>query len=88
MTDTPPKINLPKKILGLLFIFGILLYVIWGIVYGVWWDIGMYSILVVLLGFTGVEGNGKNAKKKYAKAGVGFEPEDLIHFGLIPEFVA
>jgi ATP-dependent Clp protease ATP-binding subunit ClpX len=40
-----------------------------------------------VLGFTGVEGNGKNAKKKYAKAGVGFEPEDLIHFGLIPEFV-
>ena len=40
-----------------------------------------------VLGFTGVEENGKKPQQKYIQAGSGFEPEDLIHFGLIPEFV-
>ena len=41
-----------------------------------------------VLGFTGSEEkNGPKTRKKYIQAGAGFEPEDLIHFGLIPEFV-
>ena len=31
--------------LALLFWFG------WGLKFGVWWDIGIYSVLAVLLGF-------------------------------------
>jgi ATP-dependent Clp protease ATP-binding subunit ClpX len=40
-----------------------------------------------VLGFPGVEENGTQKSKKYIRAGASFEPQDLIHFGLIPEFV-
>lgn len=40
-----------------------------------------------VLGFTGVEDPESKQAKQYISAGVGFEPEDLIKFGLIPEFV-
>jgi hypothetical protein len=37
-------------------IAGILMYLGWGITYGVWWDIGIYSITIflVLLGLLGM----------------------------------
>ena len=31
--------------LALLFWFG------WGLKFGIWWDIGLYSILVIMIGF-------------------------------------
>ena len=40
-----------------------------------------------VLGFTGVEEHHEKKSDKYIKAGDGIEPEDLIQFGLIPEFV-
>jgi hypothetical protein len=33
----------------LLLIAGILMYVGWGVTYGVWWDIGIYSITIFLV---------------------------------------
>jgi hypothetical protein len=33
----------------LLILAGILFYVSWGITYGVWMDIGIYSVVIVLL---------------------------------------
>ena len=37
-------------ILSLLFLFGgIIHYIYWGIRYGVWYDIGIYSITIVLI---------------------------------------
>tara|TARA_B100000945_G_scaffold27914_1_gene19446 strand:+ start:1435 stop:1632 length:198 start_codon:yes stop_codon:yes gene_type:complete len=35
----------------LLIPLAILFWVGWGLKFGVWWDIGIYSVLVVLLGF-------------------------------------
>ena len=29
----------------------LLFWIGWGLKFGVWWDIGIYSVLVVLLGF-------------------------------------
>ena len=37
-------------ILSLLFLFGgIIHYIYWGIRYGVWYDIGIYSLTIVLI---------------------------------------
>jgi hypothetical protein len=33
----------------LMFLAGILLYIYWGIRYGVWYDIGIYSITIVFV---------------------------------------
>ena len=39
-----------KTILSLLFLFaGIILYITWGVAYGVWTDIGIYSITIVFV---------------------------------------
>tara|TARA_B100001248_G_scaffold120209_1_gene89800 strand:- start:136 stop:336 length:201 start_codon:yes stop_codon:yes gene_type:complete len=49
--------NLPeqeKMIRGfyyLLLPLALLFWIGWGLKFGVWWDIGIYSVLVVLLGF-------------------------------------
>ncbi len=48
------KINLEKfniyTILSILFLVGgILFYILWGATYGVWYDIGVYSLSIVLI---------------------------------------
>jgi hypothetical protein len=35
----------------LLIPLALLFWIGWGLKFGVWWDIGIYSVLVVLLGF-------------------------------------
>ena len=35
----------------LLFPLALLFWIGWGLKFGVWWDIGIYSVLAVLLGF-------------------------------------
>ena len=35
----------------LLIPLALLFWIGWGLTYGVWWNIGIYSVLVVLLGF-------------------------------------
>jgi hypothetical protein len=34
----------------LLMITGLTMLLTWGIVFGIWWDIGLYSVLVLLIG--------------------------------------
>ena len=35
------------SLIGLAFAF----WIGWGITFGVWWDVGLYAVLVVMLGF-------------------------------------
>jgi hypothetical protein len=42
-------INLKTIVCLLLILAGILLYISWGVRYGVWYDIGIYSITIVLV---------------------------------------
>ncbi len=43
------KFNLTTVFAILLVIAGLALYIGWGIQYGVWYDIGIYSIVIVLV---------------------------------------
>ncbi|MBU0496742.1 MAG: hypothetical protein KKC68_09125 [Candidatus Thermoplasmatota archaeon] len=42
-------INLKSILSILLILAGIILYISWGVRYGVWYDIGIYSITIVLV---------------------------------------
>ncbi len=46
---------IPKKFLTLIFAFtaalGIAFYFSWSIMYGTWFDLGVYTITIVLVGF-------------------------------------
>ena len=41
--------NLSTFISLLLFVLGIIFYISWGVTYGVWADVGIYSITIVLV---------------------------------------
>ncbi|MDG6218812.1 MAG: hypothetical protein QCI00_05175 [Candidatus Thermoplasmatota archaeon] len=43
------NLNIFTIISGLLFLMGIVFYVIWGMRFGVWADIGIYSVTIVLV---------------------------------------
>ncbi len=43
------KINLTTILAALSLLAGILFYVGWGVTYGVWADIGIYSVTIVLV---------------------------------------
>ena len=43
------NINLKTILALIMLIAGILFYISWGIIYGVWADIGIYSITIVLV---------------------------------------
>lgn len=47
--------NLPLNVTTifyyLLFIFGILFYLSWGMLYGEWTDVGVYSLTIIMVGF-------------------------------------
>ena len=45
----PPVI--PRIFYTILLMFGIGLYVGWGILYNVWLDVGVYAVSVILIGF-------------------------------------
>lgn len=51
LKDLPDTKNLNLKTIFslLLLIVGIIFYISWGITYGVWADIGIYSITIVLV---------------------------------------
>ena len=42
---------IPRIFYTILFIFGVGLYIGWGILFNVWLDLGVYSISVILIGF-------------------------------------
>ena len=45
------KLNIRTAIHFFLILLGILFYFSWGFAYGGWFDIGVYSITVLLIGF-------------------------------------
>ena len=36
---------------ALLAAIGIAIYLSWGIMFGVWWDVGLYAVTAVMVGF-------------------------------------
>jgi len=42
---------IPRIFYTILFMFGIGLYLGWGILFNVWFDLGVYSLCVILIGF-------------------------------------
>ena len=51
LENLPGQEQLTKGFYYLLLPLALLFWVGWGLKFGVWWDIGIYSVLVVLLGF-------------------------------------
>ena len=47
----PEQVKLTRGFYYLLLPLALLFWVGWGLKFGVWWDIGIYSVLAVLLGF-------------------------------------
>ncbi len=42
---------IPRIFYSILFMLGVGLYIGWGIMFNVWFDLGVYSISVILIGF-------------------------------------
>ena len=51
LENLPGQEKLTKGFYYLLLPLALLFWLGWGLKFGVWWDIGIYSVLVVLLGF-------------------------------------
>jgi len=51
LENLPDQDKLTTGFYYLLLPLALLFWVGWGLKFGVWWDIGIYSVLVVLLGF-------------------------------------
>jgi|TARA_B100001996_G_scaffold6735_1_gene5681 hypothetical protein len=51
LENLPDQEKLTTGFYYLLLPLALLFWVGWGLKFGVWWDIGIYSVLVVLLGF-------------------------------------
>ena len=49
--ETKMPAIIPRIFYTILFMFGLGLYVGWGILYNVWLDVGIYSISVLMVGF-------------------------------------
>lgn len=35
----------------LLLAVGIMIFLVWGWIFGIWWDIGLYTVLLMMIGF-------------------------------------
>ena len=46
---TPFTRNMIRAFYALLLVGGLMFYLLWGVVYGVWVDIGLYSITIVMV---------------------------------------
>ena len=51
LENIPDQEKMTKGFYFLLIPLALLFWIGWGLKFGVWWDIGIYSVLVVLLGF-------------------------------------
>lgn len=53
MADETKELSIERKIVRgfclLLLASGIILLLTWGLIYGIWWDIGLYTILLLLI---------------------------------------
>jgi len=56
------SLNPIKLFYMVLAVVAILIYISWGISFGVWWDSGLYSIVIIFLGF-GITGTLLYSKK-------------------------
>jgi len=45
------KVNPARAFYLLLLVAGVILYLLWSIIYDAWLDIGLYSVVVLLVGF-------------------------------------
>tara|TARA_B100000902_G_C27256783_1_gene888316 strand:+ start:1012 stop:1212 length:201 start_codon:yes stop_codon:yes gene_type:complete len=51
LENLPDQEKMTKGFYFSLIPIALLFWIGWGLKFGVWWDIGIYSVLVVLLGF-------------------------------------
>ena len=53
MADETNELSMERKIVRgfciLLLAVGVILFLTWGLVFGIWYDIGLYSVLVLLI---------------------------------------
>jgi len=45
------KVNPARAFYLLLLVSGVILYLLWSIIYNAWLDIGLYSVVILLIGF-------------------------------------
>jgi len=55
MAEENGELSLGRKVVRgfclMLIMLGVMLFLIWGLAFGIWWDIGLYTVLVLLFGF-------------------------------------
>ena len=51
LEDLPDQEEMTRGFYYSLLPLALLFWIGWGLKFGVWWDIGIYSVLAVLLGF-------------------------------------
>jgi hypothetical protein len=50
-TQKPSKVNYVRLAYLVLMVTGILIYLVWGILYNAFFDVGLYSVVILLVGF-------------------------------------
>lgn len=50
-TQKPSKVNYVRLAYLVLMATGILIYLVWGILYNAFFDVGLYSVVILLVGF-------------------------------------
>jgi len=43
--------NIVRGFCLLLIMTGLIIFLVWGLVFGIWWDVGLYTVLLMFLGF-------------------------------------
>ena len=51
LENLPDQEKLTTGFYYMLIPLALLFWIGWGLKFGVWWDIGLYSILIIMLGF-------------------------------------
>ncbi len=49
--ETVKKVNYARAFYLLVLVTGVILYLVWSIVFDAWTDLGLYSITVMMVGF-------------------------------------
>ena len=43
--------NIVRGFCVLLIMTGLILFLVWGLAFGIWWDVGLYTVLLMFIGF-------------------------------------
>jgi hypothetical protein len=43
--------NIARGFCLVLIMTGLILLLVWGLVFGIWWDVGLYTVLLMFFGF-------------------------------------